>query len=192
MKSNLKLITVSLLFTLFSCEKTELKNEESNKPFSKIAVVDPNIAIYGDIKAWQINNGISNNCGKNILVFPSWVNYNQTIDYLDQQTETYCDAFDLQWGYLSDDLYEVKCNELGFDEDKKLLQFENNFTFCSLRKKINTLETAWLAIQGDGLWDANADLDNHFIEDDTERALLNEGVEVIIGPFGIKKTSYIL
>jgi hypothetical protein len=40
---------------------------------------------------------------------------------------------------------------------------------------------AWLNVQGDGVWDITTDPDEHFIEDDTERALLNEGVEVIIG-----------
>jgi hypothetical protein len=183
MKKKLKLIIVSLVLTFISCEKTDLTQNEANTTASK-PYNPPNEGIgYTDVKSLYINNGLTSNgtCTKNILVFPSWGRYNQVIDYLDQQTETYCDAFDAQWGYLPDEEYDVKCDLLGFDEDNKLLQLENNFTFCSLRKKLNALEDAWLAAQGDGVWDGNADPDNHFIDDDTERALLNEGVEVIIG-----------
>ena len=192
MNKSLKLIIVSMVLIFISCEKTDLTQGETNTVASKINPSNPVSIAYTDVKAWNINNGLPNTCSKNILVFPSWTRYNQVIDYLDQQTEIYCDAFDAQWGNLPDEEYDAKCDSLGFDEDNKLLQLENNFAFCSLRKKLNTLEDAWLDVQGDGVWNANEDPDNHFIDDDTERALLNEGVEVIIGPTDTKRTQYIL
>ena len=195
MKKSLKLIIVSLVLTFISCEKTDLTQNEENTTASKAGTPPASVG-YTDVKSWYIDNGISNSCNKNILVFPSWDRYHQVIDYLDQQTEIYCDAFDAtipagttdeQYDYIADNLQPVP-----FDEDRKLFQFENNFSFCSLRKKIITLEEAWLNVQGDGFWDVNADPDNHFIDDDTERALLNEGVEVIIGPISDRPTTYTL
>lgn len=190
MKKGLKLILVFMILTLISCENIDLTQDETNSTESKINPTNPVGIGYTDVKAWYINNGLTSSCTKNILVFPSWARYNQVIDYLDQQTETYCDAFDAQQPTpQTDDEYDNACLVANFDEDNKLLQFENNFTFCSLRKKINSLEDAWLELQGDGVWDANTDPDNHFIEDDTERAMLNEGVEVIIG-LGTRENPY--
>lgn len=194
MKKSLKLFIVSLVLTFISCEKTELTQTETTTTLSKAPTPPPSVG-YTDVKAWTINNGLPI-CQKNILVFPSWDRYYQVIDFLDQQTELYCDAFDATVpAGTTDENYDLLADNLlpvPFDEDRKLLQFENNFTFCSLRKKISTLEEAWLNVQGDGVWDVNTDPDNHFIDDDTERALLNEGVEVIIGPISDRPYTYTL
>lgn len=188
----LRILLLSFVMVFFSCEKSEeVTQNETSTTMSKAGTPPVSIG-YTDVKAWTIANGLPNTCTRNILVFPSWARYNQVIDYLDQQTEIYCDAFDAQWGNLPDEEYDAKCDLLGFDEDNKLLQLENNFTFCSLRKKLNTLEDAWLDVQGDGDWNASEDPDNHFIDDDTERTLLNEGVEVIIGPISDRPTTYTL
>jgi hypothetical protein len=194
MKKSLKVFIVSLVLTFISCEKTDLTQAETTTTLSKAPTPPPSVG-YTDVKSLYINNGITSNgnCTRNILVFPSWDRYNQVMDYLDQQTEIYCDAFDaLQPTPQTDDQYDAACLAANFDEDKKLLQFENSFTFCSLRKKLNIQEDAWLDLQGDGDWDLTSDPDNHFIDDYTERSMLNEGVEVIIGPTDAKKTGYIL
>jgi len=62
-----------------------------------------------------------------------------------------------------------------------LRRFEEELGFCSLRQKIESDETIWLDSQGDGEWDANSDPDNDFIDEESERALLSYGHEVIIG-----------
>lgn len=189
MKKKMKLIIVSLVLTFISCEKNELTQNEANTTANKAGTPPVSVG-YTDITSLYINNGLSSSCTKNILVFPSWARYNQVIDYLDQQTEIYCDTFDaLQPAGQTDDEYDLACDAANFDEDNKLVQFENNKTFCSLRKKLVLLEESWLNIQGDGVWNINEDPDEHFIEDDTERACLNEGVEVIIG-LGTRENPY--
>jgi hypothetical protein len=196
MKVNFKFLVLFLTVFIFSCEEKELvinENAAASGSSNKLAPNGGTVMVgYGDIFSLYINNGLTTTCTKNILVFPSWQRYEQVIDQLDAETETYCNAFDaLQPAGQSDLDYENACAAANFDEDKKIVQFENNLTFCSLRKKLVILEDNWLAIQGDGVWDINADPDNHFIDDDTERAMLNEGVEVIIGT-GTRLDPYIM
>jgi hypothetical protein len=114
--------------------------------------------------------------------------YHSTIEQLDNQTEIYIDAFDATVpAGTSDDQYDILAQNANFDEDDIFKKFEDDLAFCSLRKKILSLEEAWLNVQGDGAWDANADPDNHFIDEDSERALLSVNAEVLIG----SKTRYI-
>jgi hypothetical protein len=181
---NMKKSIILALFvsaSFYSCDKNEITQETSlfnnNSTFSKEST------IVNGVYSMPINNGIPNSCTDNILVFPSWDSYNATIDQLDEMIETECNAFDATVPVnITDDQYDALALAAGFDEDNALVNFENDLNFqCSLRRKIVALEEAWLAQQGDGVWDENTDPDNHFIDDDTERALLNEGVEVIIG-----------
>lgn len=184
MKKNMKKSIILALFvsaSFYSCDKNEITQETSlfnnNSTFSKEST------IVNGVYSMPINNGIPNSCTDNILVFPSWDSYNATIDQLDEMIETECNAFDATVPVnITDDQYDALALAAGFDEDNALVNFENDLNFqCSLRRKIVALEEAWLAQQGDGVWDENTDPDNHFIDDDTERALLNEGVEVIVG-----------
>jgi hypothetical protein len=177
----------SIIFALFvsaisfySCDKNDVVQEttllNNNDALSKQSTIIP------EVYSMHIDNGIPNSCENNILVFPSWDSYNATIDQLDDMIETQADAFDATVpANTTDDQYDALALAAGFDEDNPLSEFESELDFCSLRRLIIPLEEAWLAQQGDGVWDANADPDNHFIDDDTERALLNEGVEVIVG-----------
>jgi hypothetical protein len=70
MNKFLKVITLSLILTFISCEKTELTQNEENTTSSKAPTNPPNVG-YSDVVALTINNGISNTCAKNILAFPS-------------------------------------------------------------------------------------------------------------------------
>jgi hypothetical protein len=176
MRTSLKLILLFLTVSFFSCENEEnvTQTGATNNTLNK---QDQNDLI-------GIGYGITSSCAKNILVFPTWDRYYQVMEYLDTETEKYCDAFDATVpSDATDAEYDfAAANAIPpFDEDNKLATFENSFKFCSLRKKLNTLEDDWLVAQGDGAWDTNTDPDNHFIDDDTERAMLNEGVEVIVG-----------
>lgn len=116
------------------------------------------------------------------MIFPTWDKYHETIDALDQMTEQYCDNFDSSVpNGISDEQYDALADAANFDEDDILRKFEEDLEFCSLRQKIEALENSWLEQQGDGDWDMDSDPDNHFIDDETERALLSQNVEVIIG-----------
>lgn len=134
----------------------------------------------------KLENGVE--CSNNILIFPSWELYGQTIDMLDQMTEEYCDAFDANVSpNVTDEEYDALCNEQGFDEDNVIVNFENDLHFCSLRKYLEDKESQWLEMQGDGQWNVADDPDNHFIDEETERELLSIRAEVIIGD---KKSNY--
>lgn len=186
MKTIFKLILVFLTIITISCNKEDVTENLNTTTQNRPGDPPPPVELgYSDITSTYINDGISTTCAKNILIFPSWARYTQVMDYLDNQTETYCNAFDATVPVgTSDDAYDalaLAATPIPFDEDNKLKEFENSLQFCSLRLKLNTLENNWLAIQGDGIWNPNTDPDNHFIDEDTERAMLNEGVEVIIG-----------
>lgn len=127
-------------------------------------------------------NAINSSCYFNILVIPSWNDYENIIDKLDDLVETYNNDFDNQTSLITDeDALSDYADNIGFDEDAPLTKFEAELKFCSLRKKLLNSETQWLSQQGDGDWNGDNDPDNHFIDDDTERSLLSENSEVIIG-----------
>ncbi|WP_293874437.1 hypothetical protein [Flavobacterium sp.] len=159
-----------------SCDKGELSKEPTND----ITSFQKQSSLFNYIESTHINNG--SDCTNNILIFPTWDKYWETIDQLDQMIDNDCDAFDATVpNGISDDDYDALADAAGFDEDNVLRKFEEDLEFCSLRKKIESLENNWLDQQGDGEWDVNADPDNHFIDDETERALLSYDAEVIIG-----------
>lgn len=178
---------MGLLFV--SCETNEITPTQSTKNEGSTSqrVSD----IIAGVESTVINNGLEETgCENNILIFPSWEKYWQTIEDLDQMTEQYCDDFDANVpAGITDDQYDVLCQNAGFDEDDMLRKFEDNLKFCSLRQKIENDEAIWLDAQGDGAWDPNADPDNDFIDDETERALLSTGHEVIIGT---RKKGYVI
>ncbi|MEL1246510.1 hypothetical protein [Flavobacterium helocola] len=179
------LILVTGLF--FACESNDLSKE--NK-ISDTTIAERQSSLYENVESTFIDNGLSSSCENNILIFPDWETYYLTIDKIDDVIDVHCDAFENSADpLLTDEQYEAYGESIGFDEDLPLREFENDLKFCSLWRKIFDMETNWLALQGDGEWDENQDPDNHFIEEDSERVLLNEGAEVIIGS---KEDGYII
>lgn len=181
-----------LLGFLVSCEKNDVTQETNLSSESNSTIAQKQSTIITGVESMYINNGLgSTGCANNILIFPTWNSYWATIDQLDQLTENYCNSFDATVPLnITDDQYDVLCTNAGFDEDNMLLKFENDLEFCSLRQKIQTAEDIWLnSLPATGTWDANADPDNDFIDDITERALLSIGHEVIIGD---KKRGYVI
>lgn len=179
-----------LLGFLVSCEKNDLTQETTTTNINN-SLFQRQSEIISGVESTLIDNGLGETgCENNILIFPTWESYWSTIDQLDQLTENYCDNFDATIpDGLTDDEYDALCESAGFDEDNMIIKFENDLAFCSLRQKLDLAETVWLELQGDGAWDANSDPDNDFIDDDTERALLSIGHEVIIGD---KKRGYVI
>lgn len=161
-----------------SCDNADLSQKQNDK--NDNLLMQRQSSMFSYIQSTHINNGVD--CEKNILIFPTWEKYWETIDILDQMIENDCDSFDATVpNNITDDQYDVLADAAGFDEDNVLRKFEEDLEFCSLRRKIESLENDWLDQQGDGQWDINADPDNHFIDDETERAILSQNAEVIIG-----------
>lgn len=179
-------LTFSILFGLLivSCEKADLSQEQNANNDSSL--MQKQSSMFNYIESIQINNGVE--CENNILIFPTWDKYWGTIDQLDVMIDADCDSFDATVpNNITDDQYDALADAAGFDEDNVLRKFEEDLAFCSLRRKIESLENDWLDQQGDGQWNADEDPDNHFIDDETERTLLSENAEVIIGD---KKRGY--
>lgn len=183
MNKNVLKIAFLLTLSFYSCDKAELTQNETtqaNKFESQETMRQSSMFDY--IESINVNNGLNTECENNILIFPSWEKYHQTIDKLDELTENYCDTFDANIpANISDDEYDALCESTGFDEDNILRQFEEDLGFCSLRQKIITAEDAWLDNQSETGPFIGNDPDDDFIDDESERALLNEGHEVIIG-----------
>jgi hypothetical protein len=192
------LLSISILVGLMtvSCEKMDLSKEGNNSTAQKQSTLDNNslmesrISIFGylGINAMSINNDTE--CRNNILIFPSWEKYYSTIETLEANVDSYVSTFESNApAGLNDEQFDAYADSVGFNEDVPLIKFENRFGFCSLRKKLFDAETNWLANQTDGEWDGESDPDNDIIDDDTERTLLSENHEVIIGD---KKSGYVI
>ncbi|MEZ0007564.1 hypothetical protein ABH942_002946 [Flavobacterium sp. 28YEA47A] len=174
---NLSILTGLMLI---SCERADLPQEQNASNDNSLTLRQRQSSMFSYIQSARINNDV--NCENNILIFPSWNHYWETIDRLDQMVERECDAFDSNVpNNISEDRYNALADAVGFDENNTLRRFEEDLAFCSLRRKIERLETAWLNRQGDRDWDATTDPDNHFIGDPAERTLLSANAEVIIG-----------
>lgn len=181
-------ISILLGLSLVSCDKSEVTQGTSSNSGDNLA--QKQSTIISGVESISIDNGLGNTgCTNNILIFPTWNSYWATIDQLDQLTENYCNNFDATVpAGTTDDQYDVLAANVSFDEDNMLSKFENDLEFCSLRRKLISAEDLWLSNQSlTGTWDPNSDPDNDFIDDDTERALLSYGHEVIIGD---KRTGY--
>lgn len=176
-----KKIKMFILFALsvVSCEKSETLSEQAFLKNENVAQRQSNIFDYVQSVSIGYNE---THCENNILIFPTWEKVWETADKLDIMIEEQCDAFDLTVpANTSEEQYDILADEAGFDEDTPLIEFENDLKFCSLRRKIEELENAWLNLQGDGEWNVEEDPDSHFIEDETERSLFSERNEIIIG-----------
>jgi hypothetical protein len=79
-----------------------------------------------------------------MLRFQNSVHLLQVLNQLDSEKELWNDNFQATWGSLDDDAYNAKAEQLNFDEDQPLKNFESQFSLSSLRNKIYVEEDAWL------------------------------------------------
>jgi len=101
------------------------------------------------------------------------------INSLDSELISWNNNFITTWGYLSDDSLNIIADEVGYNEDQPLIDFENYFNFNSLRAVIDSQEISWLATTSGE--DISSDPDNHFIIDDALRTILNRYSEIKVG-----------
>ncbi|WP_157486184.1 hypothetical protein [Flavobacterium sp. Leaf359] len=184
MKKQLLLLVGITILSCDSPDSFQKQNVENNNSFVRR---ERRSSMFSYIESIKIDKG--SDCGSDILIFPSWEKLWETADKLDEMIDKECDLFDATIpDNITDEKYDDLADIAGFDEDNVLVRFEDDLAFCSLRKKVEVLENKWIESQGDGDWNINEDPDNHFIYDETERALFSVNNEVIIGE---KKTGYI-
>lgn len=158
--------------------KISAKGRESVCDFFENATAS---TVIPGIKAVNLDNNLTTSCQNNILIFPTLQDYETAIVKLDQQIEDYNDAFDQQTAGMTDTEADDYAESVGFNENQRLIDFEKELKFCSLRQHLAELDDAWLDQQGDGAWDLNTSPDEYYIDDETERALLSLGSEFIVG-----------
>lgn len=82
--------------------------------------------------------------GTNLAVFDNQSAYDNTVSNLESQVEAWDDQFLAQWGHLDEESLETKEDELNYDDEKPLTDFENQIGLNSLRKKYLAEEESWL------------------------------------------------
>lgn len=177
MKNIIKGARLALCLAVFlsgiSCQKDKKEetqdldssfNIQSNIDYSKIAIIS---------KGFRGNNGSSQ-----MLHFKDIKSVKQTISELERQVKDLDHAFVKKYSNLDEEAINVKEDEIKFNEEKPLLDFNKQLNFKSLYKKISTEEEEWL--RQDEL-DFDNDPDNHFILEDEVRAILNTDAELMIG-----------
>lgn len=193
MKKNILSIVGSLLLATFlnSCStERELELNSSYEGKSLSARMSNSCEFFENgvesriipnVKAINFDNAISTSCRNNILVFSSKSAYEKAIELLDNNIESHNNGFDQQTVGMTDVQADDYADNIGFNEDQPLLDFEEDLNFCSLRSYIEKEDNYWLSQQGDGAWNLNTCPDSHYIDDETERTLLSIGSEYIIG-----------
>tara|TARA_R110001583_G_scaffold412_2_gene3759 strand:- start:3258 stop:4379 length:1122 start_codon:yes stop_codon:yes gene_type:complete len=121
-----------------------------------------------------------------IAAFDSQQTYDNYVNNLESQVEAWDDAFVAKWGYLNDDELNAKEEELNFDSEKPLTDFENQIGLQSLRQKYLADEEVWL--NNEVLDEATAPDNNSIYDfDQSKMALINRLGEVKIGITIIKQ-----
>jgi hypothetical protein len=96
-----------------------------------------------NIRVISYNNGLKS--GVSLLEFPSVTAYESAINTLIRRMDDYNSAFYAQYGNLSEEAYDAKQTELGYDDQQPLVQFETSLNFSnSMRQVYNTVENSWL------------------------------------------------
>lgn len=115
-----------------------------------------------------------------MLVFDTHEIMEETMENLDALWEAQEHEFMEANGHLNDDdLNELEIQS-GYNSEEPYEIFEAQFPgFLSLRQDIESRENAWL--EDLEIYSSSEDPDNHFIIDDTYRAVLNTDAEYAIG-----------
>ncbi len=168
-----KLVLKKSIFLLFisfflSCQVGDNFNDEAGSENQSIKVVSFDVD----------SGGRSFTTSGTMLSFPTFQDYENTIEMLENQLEAHREAFYSQYENLTDDeLSDVEDNST-FDPQQPLIDFENQYGITnSLRQYYNTLEEAWLNNQE---LDPATDPDNDILFDEIEQTLLNEHQEIMI------------
>lgn len=173
--------SIFILFLIFSiitsCSEDILENQD-NATESHFRVMSKN----NNIISTHINNGTTSNCSSNILIFENFELVNETLELLRNNYKNHDNRFVQSYSNLNNDELFEKELELNHNPYETFEEFENSLNFCSLRQELFSETRKWLNNQKtlEGV-DFMENPDNHFVFDLTERTILNEQNEIIIG-----------
>jgi hypothetical protein len=176
-------LTMMLLTVLFlnSCEKGENVDNISTEIGNELQI------IYDEYKTSILESAKGQECElffsqvrnlNGVLVFSDKQHFEDVLECLELSVDKYNDIFEAEYQDLTDEEIDIKEEEIGFNEDQPLIDFEKRFDFISLRKELDDEINIWL--DNEELDEAN-DPDDHFIIDEDLRTLLSPNSLVIIG-----------
>lgn len=116
-------------------------------------------------------------CGGAILAFSDAAHYQAVYDCLDNECSVYNDAVEQQYGYLGEDDYNTLLDNMGYNEEQPLIDFETAHSFFSLRQQLYDAETQWLQAGNDPEFMP----DNECIADPIQQTLYSTMNAVMIG-----------
>ncbi|WP_213524025.1 hypothetical protein [Nonlabens sp.] len=161
---------------IISCSKDEVQELESITTKSGGSISKVSFSRYGLA---------------DMLYFPNMETFYQTQMDLEEQVENHDDAFVEQNNNLNEDDLIDEEESSGFDDEKPLTEFENSFSFYSLRVHLIQLEHIWLDQFGvNDSFDVSDSPYNHFIFDEEKRAVLNIDAQANIGEYLIQFTRF--
>jgi hypothetical protein len=161
---------------IISCSKDEVQEIESITTKSGGSISKVSFSRYGLA---------------DMLYFPNMETFYQTQMDLEEQVENHDDAFVEQNNNLNEDDLIDEEESSGFDDEKPLTEFENSFSFHSLRVHLIQLEHIWLDQFGvNDSFDVSDSPYNHFIFDEEQRAMLNIDAQANIGEYLIQFTRF--
>jgi hypothetical protein len=182
------LIGILLFGTLIfsSCNNETIDTVEDTVVLNGNGLTVINYRSSNNGKKSTSNSNKSTFTGTSIAVFSDELSYRSYNEALEIQVENWENAFLAQWGYLNEDDLNAKEEELNFDSERPLTEFENQIGLQSLRKQYLLAEETWL---NNNVLDVTADPDNNPIYDfdESEMAVMNTLAEVQIGTTIIKK-----
>lgn len=153
------------------------KKEHINQPVNLLKIDKSFLETTSFIDHVEQENGV--------LAFPNSDYLLEVLAFLENEVDNWNTHFLEKHRHFSDDSLSILAEELNFNEEKPLFDFEDRFNFTSLRKIISDNENEWLQNMGES---SENDPDNHFIEDETVRTILNQFAEVKIGDAYFKFT----
>jgi hypothetical protein len=157
--------------TLFGCKKEKsLNGELSNVYYNSVQSKIP----YSEIKVREKSCKGENGSGS-ILVFNSMDALRQTIDDLDNQVKSLENVFYVRNYNLSNEERTDLQERINFESSQPISTFNEFLSFASLFQEIKNDEEIWLA--NDSL-DYASDPNNHFVQEESIRAILNTDCEV--------------
>ena len=167
------------IISLFALIMTGCSKEKNIDPISNNAPTD-----FSNVKVITYNNGLKT--GITMFEFPSISVYERAISILNQQMKTYDSTFFVQYSKWSEEAYDAKQTEVGYNEQQPLIDAEMSLSF------VNSMRQSYVAIEN--TWMSNTDLEmatypkKEYPFSFAEMTLLNSSGEVKIGNALLKLT----
>jgi len=166
MKKTINTIAITtmliIMVSFIGCQK------ENNFDSMEIAEQPISVIHYNDGKSQE----------SNMFVFKDMETFKNTAQQLEREYEEWDEAFLEEWGHLDEEAINFKEEEIGYNCEKPLDEFEDEYGFNSLRKMYNILEDEWI---NHDVLDEKNDPSDKYPWEPFEMSLMGKNGEIKIG-----------